>query len=527
MLLILGVAAMAYFSPPSDPDKDDGFINQLRALSKAAGIMSPATPATLDSFSSEKAYPEATPEFNTRGAGKSINDLIDTAFIQSPDESVFFIYDDDDDENIKSNARKQQQHQHQQEGSYQGRTAIAAAATRTSITHRNRSRTDNDSLNSFQEPTAAFRNFRDDPFPTNLSVLVEQFANVIEAEERFVRLYKQNFQLNANSTRRVLAEQGFQFQKAKMVSMLSSKALRAAVSEKDKDKSRGYYDNNNNDDDDDDACSRLCFNAASPQQDDLSVVMSICTAGTGRTGGSDATSITAARLMQRLMDPSDHDSVISKEIRKLSPSELAARFVDMQEKLKRKQQKKEKRKKKSKKKKKKKEKQAELEAEEYAYPTVEQGLGQQPKSILKKSTGRDWSVPDLDATRCTAPVLPRSRTPGRKGDVGSETYGKDSFSGHDGRVGGGAGVAPLKENFESMPPPPQHRRSSRGTAGRSPTPRKSETPPPRQNRRHVFSLPPRVRSGRGLATGEATGSGLEPRPVAKKPFWKKLFNQGY
>ncbi|KAI2496495.1 hypothetical protein MHU86_17988 [Fragilaria crotonensis] len=513
---------MAYLSPDYNNHKDDEFIMHIRELSKASGIVSPATPATLDSLSSSKACLEArTPDDNHRKSGKSIADLIDTAFVQSPDESVFFIYDDD--ENAKSKSRTQKK----QAVSYERRASTATTTTTSTSMARRRSGDNDDDhrfdtdLTHFQPAPYVFGDFSDDPFPTNLSALVDQFAKVIEAEEQFVQLYKRNFQLDPSSTRQALAEKGFKFQKAKMVSMLSSKALRAAVKD---DEGEG---------DDDEACSRLCLDSSASRlcldssssqlhHDDLSVVMSICTARTGQTATSDATSITAARLMKRVMDPSDHDSEVSKEIRKLSPSELAARFVEMQEKLHRKQQKKAKKKKKKKKSKKK--KKVEEDVKVFTHPVVHQGIGQQPKSILKKSSRRDVAVSDLDDTH--RPTSGRSRSLGRSGEEPPKTNGKkDSSAGHDGRDGGAARIA---NNSASTPPQHDFRSSRRDTAGRSPTPRSSETPPSQRSRRHVFSLPPRRSNSSSRCTpAEASGSGLESQPVAKKSLWTKLFKPVY
>jgi hypothetical protein len=491
---------MAYLSPDFGNPKDDEFIMHLRELSKASGIVSPATPATLDSFSSSKVLEATTPNVKHK-AGKSIKDLIDTAFVQSPDESVFFIYDDDDNDKSKSHTQKQKLLD-------EGRASAAASSSTTLSKSGNNDddrRFDAD-LTHFRPSPNVFGDFSDDPFPTNLSALVDQFAKVIEAEEQFVQLYKQNFQLDPSSTRRALAEKGFKFQKAKMVSMLSSRALRAAVKDE-----VGQGDN-------DEASSRLCLDSSSShlQQDDLSVVMSICTARTGHTATSDATSITAARLMKRVMDPNDHDSEVSKEIRKLSPSELAARFVEMQEKLHQKQKKKAKKKKKKKSKKKTKD---EEDVKDFAHPVVHQGIGQQPKSILKKSSRRDVAVSDLEER--SHPTSGRSRSLGRSGEENPKTCKKDSSSGRDGRDGGAARIS---NNSASTPPQHGNRRGSRDTAERSPTPRSSETPPGQRSRRHVFSLPPRrSRSSNRCAPEEASGLGLESQPVAKKSLWKKLF----
>ena len=290
----------------------------------------------------------ATARYNFADA-RSMSGLIDAAFVQSPDESVFHIYEEDDD--LKRKVKNQEP----------GDVLVGSG-----VTARHSAVGEQDD-SDFGDSATEFGDFSVSTAPRNLSLLVKQFTKVIEAEERFVQLYKQNYRSDPTRIRKELSDKGFQFRKAKMVTMLSSRALRDAVV--DGAANSGLDDSTN---------------------DELSVVMSVCTNYTSQTGVSDtdATALTAARLMERLKDPSDHDSVVSKELRQLTPEELAKRYVELQEKLARKQRKKEKKEKKEKKKKKKSKKKKKKEAEEAREAETLQGESgsSQPKSILKTSS---------------------------------------------------------------------------------------------------------------------------------------------
>lgn len=366
--------------------------------------------------------------------------LIDAAFVQSPDESIFHIYEEEDD--MKRKAKHEQ-----------GNVKVGVAGGPAAAVEHD----DGD----FGDSATEFGDFSVSTAPRNLSLLVKQFTKVIEAEERFVQLYKQNYRSDPTKLRKELSDKGFQFRKAKMVSMLSSRALRDAVTEGTS--VTGLDDSAN---------------------DELSVVMSVCTNYTSQTGvsDSDATALTAARLMERLKDPSDHDSVVSKELRQLTPEELAKRYVELQEKLARKQRKKEKKEKKKKKKSKKKKKKKELEEEARVAETLRnESASLPPKSILKTSSKFSSSDPIDDSKSTPKSIL-------RKTEDYFEEYQqkpKTRFS-----------LEPQNDNVLEQAP-----------------------------KREGSMSPARIREGSRNPPPVNTGSTPQTIEAPKKSLWKKLFKK--
>ena len=341
---------MANFGQYCTTKDDDGVITELAESSKASDLSSRATSLTLNSRSfSRTSLGDSSLDFNFASI-KSMGGLIDPEFAESSDGSGLNLYANDDDQD------------------------------------------DHD----FEDTSTEFGDFSVSPAPGKVMELVEQFTKVIEEEERFVKMYEKNFQSDPDNIRKALVEKGFKFKRAKMVRMLSSRALRAEIIEEDAEYEE-KYDARDNDE--------LYTNPTKPSHDDCD---SVCTNQTGSTGYSQATNDSAAHLMNRLKDPNDHDSVLSKELRQLSPEELATRFVEMQEKLARKQKKKDKKKKK----KKKKEKREEEERRESLNIEGPAGLpklkndtrssvnsyesAKQPTSILDKPPAEEQRFVNLD-----------------------------------------------------------------------------------------------------------------------------------
>lgn len=287
-----------------------------------------------------------------------MRDFFDESFTKSPSESVFHVYDKDKNTVVS----KRSVHHGGQDDEEKFDDPWAAPILASDLD-------DLDNID-FGDSSTEFGDFSVCPEPKQLRDLVDEFAKVIEAEERFVQCYKQNYRSSdPDRIRKDLRDKGFLFRKAKMVTMLSSRALQDALIDEDSADCEQDFDDN------------------------LSVVMSVCTTYTSQTGMTDsgATSHTAARLMERLKDPSDHDTKLSKELSQLTPAELAKRYVELQEKMARKERKEKKKKKKERKEKKRKkkerkERERQLQEGEQAGPLQDEGTMGDSTTFLKTSS---------------------------------------------------------------------------------------------------------------------------------------------
>jgi uncharacterized small protein (DUF1192 family) len=120
--------------------------------------------------------------------------------------------------------------------------------------------------------------------------------------------------------REKLRAQGFNWNKAKVVRMLSCRSLRKEYQNGDNDD-----DNDDDDDDDDDVDTN-----GSDEGEDLSTIYSVGTDYTMTTQGTEWSDVSMSNHSSMMMDKD-----VAEELEKLSEAELAERFVKLQKKLER------------------------------------------------------------------------------------------------------------------------------------------------------------------------------------------------